>query len=245
MKPGCWNRKYHLRLPDHIADWDATSGWEWERFASIEATLERDDVLYDIGTEHGAITAVYAQWCATTVLCEPTPEFWGNIRLTWEENHLPMPAACWAGLVGRDSVGEGGLTMDGWPQSSQVGEVGAGGYRYLHEPSHVAELPRISIDDLAYRTRVIPTAITIDVEGAEVAVLAGARYTLRAHRPIVWCSVHPDLMERDYGTTPGDLFDLMADAGYHAVHLGTDHEEHFAFSPKDGRQIAVVEVVRP
>lgn len=243
------NQTWPVILPDHIADWDAMSGWEWERFASMEATLRRTDVLYDVGTEHGALSAVYAGWVGHMVLIEPTPHFWRNIRCTWEANRLVTPLACWAGLVGTDTVVPAGvsdaLTVGGWPPGSEGGEVGADGYMYLHEPEHITRVARTTIDALVHRTGIVPTAVTIDCEGAEVVVLTGALDTLAQHRPLVWVSVHPDLMERDYCCVPDDLFDLFADVGYEHTLLGIDHEAHYAAWPVEGRCVERGVVVKP
>lgn len=245
MKPGCWNGEHHLVLPDHVADWDATSGWERARFAALQSNLRPTDTLWEIGAEHGSISAVLASWVASMVLVEPTPDFWGNIRATWEANGLPTPAACYSGLVGQDDPDDDrdGLSIGRWPEGSDIGEQGPGGYRYLHEPDHVAQVPRTTIDTLVLRTGLTPDVINIDVEGAERAVLAGARSTLRQHHPIVFVSVHPDLMERDYLTTPEELWADLAELGYEHHWMETDHEEHHALVHPEGRPFVTGSVV--
>jgi FkbM family methyltransferase len=54
--------------------------------------------------------------------------------------------------------------------------------------------------------------IKIDVEGAEVNALLGARETLRRWQPVVVFE-HGLRTSKPYGTTPEMLFDLLADAG--------------------------------
>ena len=54
--------------------------------------------------------------------------------------------------------------------------------------------------------------IKIDVEGAEVNVLRGARRTLRRWQPVVVFE-HGVRTSKPYGTTPEMLFDLLADSG--------------------------------
>jgi FkbM family methyltransferase len=53
------------------------------------------------------------------------------------------------------------------------------------------EVETISIDDLCSARNLAPRLIKLDVEGAEDAVLEGARATLERHRPIIVTEVHP------------------------------------------------------
>ena len=248
MKMGCWNGEHHLMLPDHVADWDATASWERERFASMRERLNPGMVLFDVGTEHGSLSAVYARWCKGMVLFEPNPTFWPNIRMTWEANHLPMPLGCFVGLVGDDSSDMGydtptntdlttidydGTMVDGWPACAWEDiETPAMAYRYLHNDKDVATTACTSLDQWVAQHHITPDAITIDVEGAELEVLMGTMNVLADHRPLVWVSVHPDLMERDYGATPELLNGWMDVCGYGGTHLGTDHEQHWLYEPR-------------
>lgn len=218
-------------MPNSIADWDAPSAWERPRFASMESYLCPGMTLFDIGAEWGWQSAVYASFVGggNMVLVEPEPSMWPNIRLTWQANRYPQPKGCVQALVGA----EGGPPdfPQGWPACAEGVESDTpGSYRYLCEAKHVEVTPVTTVDFIA--DRFSPAAITIDVEGAEAAVLAGAAGTLSEHRPLVWASVHPDMMVRNYGTSPDELFAAMTKAGYSAEHLGTDHEEHWLFAPR-------------
>jgi FkbM family methyltransferase len=64
----------------------------------------------------------------------------------------------------------------------------------------------------------VPALIKIDVEGAELGVLRGARATLAAHHPILVFE-HGLGSADHYGTTPGDVHGLLTELGYRVFDL--------------------------
>lgn len=221
---GTW--LYEIVLPHPLNEWDVFAVWEKERFASMAEHLKKDDVLFDIGTEHGWMTAIIAKYFTpNVVLFEPTGEFWPNIRQTWEHNDLPTPLGCFHGLVGEETR-DATYNLMAWPKASHGELIEKLAYRYLHE--HPQD-PRTTIDDFVAGSGLIPTAVTIDVEGAELLVLRGAENTLRRYKPKLWISIHPDLGKRDYGLKEGQVQSFLEELGYKGEHLATDHEEHWFF----------------
>ena len=238
MKPLMINGRYRYILPDHIAEWDALSMWERERTESMEAHLNGGMVLYDIGAEHGAQSAVYSGFCGpeNMVLIEPSCSFWSNIALIWQHNNLHTPLACVHGFVSDKTVIRDFSGMScverGWPGCADTSmEAPARRYNYLHDRQ--GEVDQWRIDSLVPKIGVPPDAITMDIEGAEYLAVRGAFATLKIYRPLVWISIHPNLMERDYGHTPQMLHLFMSGAGYVGRHLITDHEEHWLFLPEE------------
>jgi FkbM family methyltransferase len=67
----------------------------------------------------------------------------------------------------------------------------------------------------------VPALIKIDVEGAELQVLAGAARTLAAHRPLVLFE-HGLGSADHYGTRPEQVHDLLAGLGYRVFDLQGD-----------------------
>lgn len=220
-------------VPDTIAEWDAPSHWERERLESMYDWLEPGMSLVDVGTEHCWLTAVYGQFCGpeNVVLCEPGPEMWQDIRLTWEHNEFPDPLGIWPGFVGAEVTVVAPSVSDGWPAWTGPGLPESPKVPYRNLPEHSGEIPTITIDDISAQVGPI-NAITVDVEGAEAEVLKGAQRVLKVDRPLVWLSVHPDLLDRDFGTSVEELFALIEPLGYRRQYLGTDHEQHHLFTPK-------------
>ena len=72
---------------------------------------------------------------------------------------------------------------------------------------------QVTIDSFCTERGLEPDVIKIDVEGAELDVLQGARATLGSLRPKVFLSVHPELLELR-GQSESELRARIADFGY-------------------------------
>ncbi|MGQ0713205.1 MAG: FkbM family methyltransferase [Gemmatimonadaceae bacterium] len=70
-------------------------------------------------------------------------------------------------------------------------------------------VPMTTIDAYCRANGIAPSAIKVDVEGAEVALLRGAAETLRRHRPVLVLDLH----WRD-GTTPSLMSEVLETLGY-------------------------------
>lgn len=227
--------KYRVMLPFPLADWDVFDYWEKERTESMQENLNQGDVLFDIGAENGWLSAIYAQMVGgeNMVLFEPTPEYWPNIKLTFEKNALGVPRACYTGLVSNRSLkaktnNPEALAIGDWPIEATRGELLENmKYRYVHE--HGAMTDQISIDNFVKKTGIVPRALTMDTEGAEIAILEGAKKTLKDNDVLVWASIHPELATKNgYGDTE-NIHELMKSLGYSEKFLATDHEDHWFF----------------
>ena len=228
MKRALLNERWDFWVPDNVANWDAITSWERERLASMEEHLSPGMVLYDIGAEHGWLSAIYGTFVGheNMVLVEPSPFFWPNIRMIWEMNEFKLPLATFCAYASA-SV-RGNPNGEVWPTQSDGPECDAAAYLSLaHENRH--DIPWMPIDSAFLRK----DALTIDVEGAELWTLRGAAVTLGSWRPLVWVSVHPDLMERDYQQDAAELHAMMERFDYVGELLAVDHEEHWFYRPKE------------
>jgi len=220
--------EYQLILPRPLADWDVWQYWERARVHSMSDILEPGMTLFDVGTEQGWCNLVYAHFVGpdNMVLIEPTREFWPNIRATWARNYTHEPLAFYNGLFSNRTT-DGGEDFLDWPDCTDGPLIDRNKYQYIHE--HSDGIPEITLDAFVARTGVVPDAITMDIEGAELLALQGGQDTLAQHHPLLWVSVHPDMALHDYSIQPNQIFDYLAGFGYTATHLATDHEEHFLF----------------
>lgn len=210
--PGLICDSWKLWLPEfRVAFHAERPDWERGRLESVHERLRPGMRVFDIGAEHGDFSALYRSWGADVVPIEPSPPYWSCIRRTYEANGFDPPQAWFNGFAadvtrrGPDDFGE-----HGWPRGSLAPVIPDFGFRHLAQDK---ETPRITVDDLAALTGP-PDALMIDVEGAEHAVLTGARGVLAGGDVLVWVSVHKPTMLDWYGRTLENLHALMDGVGY-------------------------------
>lgn len=225
---------YEIWMNEPLASWDVFSIWEVERVLSMRKHLKKGDVLFDIGTEQGWCDIVYGKIVGpeNMVLVEPTPEFWPNIKAVWEKNFPDvMPLRCFPGFFSNVSTAKGVLKGQQWPSESDGDLIDRNSYKNLSDDSHTNVVEQISIDDFVEMSGITPDALTIDVEGAELLVLSGARNTLKNNSLKVWVSEHDDMADSGYRIKPGDLATFMKQMGYGKREvLAEDHERHVYYS---------------
>jgi hypothetical protein len=91
----------------------------------------------------------------------------------------------------------------------------------------------IKLDDYVSEVGIVPDALNIDVEGAELLVFKGAEKTLRDNNLKIFVSIHDDLGIRDYNTTPEDTMFYLESFGYTGEFLAKNHEAHWYFEKKN------------
>lgn len=226
------NGRWSLKLPDYRAarpEW-TDPGWETERLNSMWENLRYEMLVYDIGTEEGDLSALYARWGCELVLVEPNPRAWPNVKAIWEANDLPQPLVCVEAFAADHDSSEAPPLTNEWPACTDGPMIGDHAFCTMGEHAD-KEILRVRIDTIASYIDP-PDAITIDVEGAELQVLTGAESVLSTNRPLLWISVHPHEMAEQFGDSPSALWSYLERFGYEWRLLAYDHELHvFAWHP--------------
>lgn len=235
-----------IRVLAHRAAAHDFGTWEAEAIRAISAELisltigSRDAVVYDVGAEEGEFSALWGHMVGpdNVHMFEPTPSVWPNIRATWEANHGDrLPGGMWAGFVGATMRGPGVISSR-WPECSGGKLQNDSRFSVVTERP---DIPCITLDAYA-NACTPPDLIAIDVEGAELLVVAGALQTLHGHgvrrRPTLAISIHPPefLSRFDHSGQPCTqerLFRMLSALGYVPRWISVDHESHYLFVPRE------------
>jgi FkbM family methyltransferase len=238
MKETLINGKYKLILPDHRAarpEW--VTGWEVERIESMLSNIQKGDLVLDIGTEEGDISALLAQKSENIILFEPNEKVWPNIRAIWEANNLKWPNNYFVGFASnKDTIFAPEFAqyipdMNYWPSCAYGDLIGDHGFKELAYETDA--IPQVKIDTFASSMLKVETIklITIDVEGSEFEVLKGAKETIKRDRPLIYVSIHPEMMHKTYRQYRFELVHFVENLGYTFEILAEDHEFHYLFKP--------------
>ena len=222
------NGRWDLNLPDYrVPQWER--GWEERRLDALYSVVTPGEVLFDVGAETGDMSALYASWDLEVVPVEPSASAWPMIRDVFERNDLlPLlgvpafadrrthPVPIWQRIPGSP-----------WPIEADGPVETEPKFVHLDEQPDDETTLRIRLDDLPAAARII----TVDVEGSELEVLAGANDYLVKWRPIWFVSVHPAFIADRWNRDWRDVLRLFEEADYDGQLLDARHEQHWLFLP--------------
>lgn len=166
--------------------------WNAEEYAAFARDVRPGDVVVDIGANLGAYSLLFAQWVGPAGhvhAFEPAP----GARLGLARH------AALNGMAGRITIHAEAVA--GRPGTASFRAVGPhGDNRILCRPDEGSTLVRTtSVDAFCRESGVKPRLLKIDVEGAELDVLRGARETIAAGGDglKVYVEMHPRLWPAD------------------------------------------------
>ncbi len=198
--------------------------WEIEYVSELIATLKKGMVVYDIGAENGETSVLAAKIVGgdNVHIFEPNIDYFPNIKSIWGVNNLKEPAGCFNGYVDEKS--------SEYRLFQKLKDLGKGDIFYgcSHANPSVMPMQKISLDDYC-KLFTPPDIIMMDIEGAELSAVRGAKELIKNHSPIFFISIHPQYIQERSNGTKEDLIKIFTDNGYSAIHLSTDHEEHWKF----------------
>jgi FkbM family methyltransferase len=180
---------------------------------AVAGRLRPGMVFYDGGANIGLFTLIAARLVGETgqvFSFEPEPEIAARLRENSRHNLFSWVTVVEAALYSRTGkIGFNGATRLKSPDrgTGRVQEEGT-------EPSG-ASVQAIALDDFV-TAHPDPDVLKLDVEGAEVEVLQGARKLLQRRRPAVVCELHSAECE-------AGVFRILEEYGYTMTRLDNNH----------------------
>jgi FkbM family methyltransferase len=174
------NFKYRLRSearPSNSGDRD---------YALLQALAQSRKCIFDVGANVGLTSLVMAETMAANgrlVAFEASESGCYLIRDNAALNGLSERIEVVNALIAERS----GYTLDFFGDAASGSASIIPGYLDHHRPLRKVAL---ALDDYVAQTGLAPELIKIDVEGAELPVIAGLRQTMQTNRPILFVELH-------------------------------------------------------
>ena len=174
-----------------------------ELYATLVRSPSPPRVFFDVGANYGLHSLRLLAHGVRVVSFEPNHACHDFFRACCRANGLsPEIVAAAVGAAG------GSATLTVPAGRTYLGSIVPGWHAGGTVDVVTFEVPLVSLDDFASQHRVVPDLVKIDVEGAELSVLQGARCLLAHARPVVIFESWPSVAERRH------LFDFLAALGY-------------------------------
>jgi FkbM family methyltransferase len=170
--------------------------------------LGRGGVFYDVGANLGFFSLLAAHLsgldAGRVIAFEAAPDNAEAIRVNAALNRVTNVEVICAAVSDRSGQGRLQVVDDqSWSKLVQYGE-----HPFTEA---IIDVRCLTVDELVASGRIPPpTVVKIDVEGAELAVLAGMRDTIAAHRPAIICELHD---------THAAFVTAVEACGYRAINL--------------------------
>ncbi|HET7231340.1 MAG TPA: FkbM family methyltransferase [Longimicrobium sp.] len=185
--------------------------WNQAEYQAFRDSVGPGAVALDVGANVGAYTLLLGAWVrpgGRVYAFEPAPEAFGGLSRHVALNGLggvvtPVRAAVSA------RTGTATLAVDGLSGANRLDASAAG-----------ERVETVTLDDFCRREGIRPTFIKIDVEGAELDVLRGARETIRqgGHGLALFVEMHPTIWG-EMGIGAADLQAELETQGLRAIPL--------------------------
>ncbi len=184
--------KYPITLPDDKGIWTGT--YELELATAIAAAVQAGDVCFDCGGWRGFFSGVMALAGAGKVFAfEPLPTNVAQLRKMLALNP-DLPITLIEAAVTEQS---GELEFVVMPETS-MGKLTTSSFQADNQSGQKIRVRAVALDALLAAGEVPPPSVMkIDVEGAELMLLRGARNLLVTHKPKLFMEIHSRELARD------------------------------------------------
>ena len=181
--------------------------WNLEEYEALRKVVHPGATVLDVGANVGAYTLLFALWtgpAGRVIAFEPAPASAAALRRQLQLNGLASRVEVVQSAVA-GAVGTASFASDGSSGANALATNAATG--------HLITVETTSLDAFCASRSVHPDVIKIDVEGAELDVLRGARRTLEAPAIEVFVEFHPSVWA-ERGITAEAMRSELASHGF-------------------------------
>jgi FkbM family methyltransferase len=182
----------------------------------ISRTLFQGGTFFDVGAHYGwmSITAAHQVGKHGRVIAfEPSPILLELLSFHTRVNRLPQVQIVHTAVSDHEDAAVPFFLINKGLSFRNSLTIGREDTPYITPEEKLRiEVPCTTLDIFVSESGVIPDLVKIDVEGAELLVLEGARRTLKAHHPTLIIGVHPYWLPS--GHSVDQLFSILSDFEY-------------------------------
>ena len=198
-------------LPEH-----AHLGWNPDEYLAFRQAIRPGATALDVGANAGAYALLLGQWVGqhgAVYAFEPAPDTFDGLVRHVTLNALDNVVHAERMAVGGTTAAAASLLVSNAPGESRLA-------RASETTQNTVDVPVTTIDDFCAANGLTPSFIKIDVEGAELDVLRGARATIRRCRTdlALFVELHPRVWP-SFGLTRADIAGELAWQSLEAVSL--------------------------
>jgi FkbM family methyltransferase len=174
--------------------------WNIEEYDAFRAAVRSGDTVIDAGANVGCYALLFGCWVGSSghvYAFEPDPRAYEGLSRHVDLNGLRSIVTPINAAVSDGTRPDARMVVNGSPGVSRLAA--------MQPEAHTISVATTSIDEFCARHQITPRVIKIDVEGAELDVLRGARDTIaRTHDLQLFVEMHPSLW-RAAGIDADDL----------------------------------------
>jgi len=196
--------------------------------SNLLSDLNEGDVVFDIGAHIGFYSCFLPQVASEVIAFEPDPKNISYLQRNLEYNKLSQNVNIIEAAASNEeetvTFGNSSFSRDEWSGKASIAPQPGG---------DTLTVDTIRVDDLIDEGQVrLPSAVKIDVEGAEGLVLEGMEQTLKSDKcRVVYCEIHKESPIRqsisDYGHSRSNITSILSEAGFEIEILAErGSEEH-------------------
>ncbi|WP_319421330.1 FkbM family methyltransferase [Pleurocapsa sp. FMAR1] len=197
----------------------------------LKSRLKPGNTFIDVGANFGFHTLLASKLVGrkgTVIAFEPSPSnleiLKYHSRINFTRNVFIIPKA--VGDITDISVQF--VLVDGGKHSSNSLTIADEVPHISASQKEIINVPITTIDENCSQLNIVPNVIKIDVEGAELLVLKGAKNTIEKHQPTILIGIHPFWMPK--GQTAKDIITFFREIKYEIQdYSGKKHLDNLEF----------------